>query len=536
MNTYILLFLVSICSSLLITPLLRRLCERMNWLDVPVDERRVHQKAVPRLGGVSIFAAVAISLSLLFFIDNNLTKALRAGGTRPLLVLSPAVLVLLVGIYDDFKGTNARFKFAALSLITALFYYLGGRIEAVSLPFVGSRPLPTVLSFMLTVFWVVGITNAFNLIDGMDGLASGAALFSSLVILAISLLFGNPLGTVVALVLTGAIIGFLRYNFNPASIFLGDSGALFIGFTLAALSVLGTQKASTAIAVAIPILAFGLPVLDTSFSMVRRFLSGKPMFEGDREHVHHMLLARGWSQRRVVLTLYGVCAMFGLMALIFVNSSQNRAGLILFVLGAAVILGINHLRYNEVDEFKAGVRANLGDRRARIANNIRVRRASRALARASTLGEMFTAMRDVLESGEFVYATLQLGRGGDARNEIVLGREKDSEAVRGSQLRSGLICWAWERGDVDPAEVMGSGSFWSLRMPLTTAEAGWGYMNLYRDFSEEHLLMDVSYVCNMLRKEMSYAAARIFNSVNVEGELRQEYSQEDERVLIASLN
>jgi membrane associated rhomboid family serine protease len=149
----------------------------------------------------------------------------------------------------------------------------------------------------------VGIANAFNLIDGMDGLASGAALFSSLVILIISISQGQPLMTVVALVLCGALAGFLRYNFNPASIFLGDSGALFVGFTLAALSVLSAQKATTTVAIVIPILAFGFPVVDTAMTMGRRLISRHPIFQGDNEHIHHMLLARGWSQRRVVLAL-----------------------------------------------------------------------------------------------------------------------------------------------------------------------------------------------------------------------------------------
>src|SRR4029077_7800363 len=177
--------------------------------------------------------------------------------------------------------------------------------------------------FILTLVWIVGIANAFNLIDGIDGLACGSALFSSLVLLILSLIHGRVMVTAIALVLTGALAGFLRYNFNPASIFLGDSGSLFVGFSLAALSLQGSQKSSTAVAVAIPILAFGLPVVDTSVSIARRFLSGKPIFQGDREHIHHMLLERGWSQRRVALVLYGVSALFGLLAMLFVNSGNS---------------------------------------------------------------------------------------------------------------------------------------------------------------------------------------------------------------------
>ena len=190
-------------------------------------------------------------------------------------------------------------------------------MDALSVPFLGTVQLPPVLSYVVTIVWLVGITNAFNLIDGIDGLASGAALFASLVLLVVSFLQERSLVIVVTLVLCGSLAGFLRYNFNPASIFLGDSGALFVGFTLAALSVVGTQKAATAIAVVVPILAFGFPMVDTAMTMGRRLISRKPIFEGDNEHIHHMLLARGWSQRKVALVLYGVCASFAMVAVIF---------------------------------------------------------------------------------------------------------------------------------------------------------------------------------------------------------------------------
>src|SRR4030095_9074820 len=159
-------------------------------------------------------------------------------------------------------------------------------------------------------------------------------------------------------------VGFLRYNFHPASIFLGDSGALFVGFMLAALSVEGTQKASTAVTVAIPIIAFGLPIVDTGVTLIRRFVSRKPLFLGDRGHIHHMLLERGWSQRRAALVLYGVCAAFALLTLLFAGNS-GLTGLVLFVVGVAVVVAVGHLRYHEVDELKASMNRNVSDRRVR---------------------------------------------------------------------------------------------------------------------------------------------------------------------------
>ena len=217
------------------------------------------------------------------------------------------------------------------------------------------------------------------------------------------------------LALTGALAGFLRYNFNPASIFLGDSGSLFVGFALAALSVQGMQKASMAVAVAIPILAFGLPVVDTSVTLARRFISGKPLFKGDREHIHHKLLARGWSQRRVVFVLYGVSAAFGLLAMLFVNSGNGLTAVILFVLGVALALALGNLRYHEIAELRASVKRNIGDRRTRAINNLRTRRACEALSSVASLDQLFDAVVEVLEAGEFVRADSELSCNGNAQ-------------------------------------------------------------------------------------------------------------------------
>jgi UDP-GlcNAc:undecaprenyl-phosphate GlcNAc-1-phosphate transferase len=515
MNTYLLLFVLATCGSLLLTSLVRRTCERFGWLDEPRDGRRSHRTPVPRLGGAAIFGSLIIALSILPFINNLLTASLRADKARLLTVLVPASLVFLFGVYDDFRGTNARFKFIGQALAGVIFYWMGGRVETLSIPLVGSVVLPQALGCALTVLWVVAITNAFNLIDGIDGLATGAALFALLVLLGVSVMLGHPLVTVFAVALCGALIGFLPYNFSPASIFLGDSGSLFLGFTLAALSVLGAQKASTAVAVAIPIIAFGLPVLDTGFALVRRFIGGRPVFQGDREHIHHKLLERGWSHRHAALVLYGVCALFGLLALLFVSEgSAKTTGLVLFVIAAAIVLFVGSLRYAEVDELKAGLRRNLGERRLRVANHVGVRRASQAMSKAKTLTEIFSATEVLLELGEFVYATVQLGRGGDAaRNEMLFEREKNSPALRGSSLRGGLICWSWERGDIDAEEIVGSGYFWTLRLPLSTDSAGWGYINLYRDFESSALLLDINYLCQLFRHEMAQAAERVLTMV-----------------------
>jgi UDP-GlcNAc:undecaprenyl-phosphate GlcNAc-1-phosphate transferase len=517
MNTYLTLFLLSLASSLFATPVIRRLAQRHGWLDVPTDGRRVHAVPIPRLGGVAVFASVMLALAVLPFVDNLVTRQLAGQWQGVVAVLASSTLVFLFGVYDDLAGTSAKWKFVAQGTAAVLLYYLGGRVDAVTIPFVGSFELPPVLGFGVTLLWVVGISNAFNLIDGLDGLATGASLFAALVMLGVSLVNGRVLVTVVSIALVGALIGFLRYNFNPASIFLGDSGALFIGFLLAALSVTGTQKASTAVAMAIPLMAFALPVIDTGFSIARRFVSGKPLFEGDREHIHHKLLERGWSQRRVAFALYGVCAFFGLLALLFTSDGGEGklTGLVLLITGAAIVLTAGRLRYHEVDEVRAGLKRNFGERKIRAANHVGVRRASQSLSNANSLGELFAAVREVLELGEFVYANIQLGRGGDYQTgERAFALEAGDLRLRGAEVRGGLVCWDWERGDVEGHEILGSHLFWTLRMPLSTDTAGWGFINLYREFGGDGLLIDVNYLSNLFQKELALAAERIFTKAS----------------------
>ena len=481
MKTYFVLFLIATIASLVTTPLIRRLCQRYKLLDVPLDGRRVHRIAVPRLGGIALYISCLFALSLLWFWDNLLTQTLSGMKSEILTLLIPATLVLLLGAYDDLRGANAVVKFIGLGLIATLFYAMGGRIDALSIPLFGSWHLPAIVSFIVTVVWLVGIANAFNLIDGLDGLASGAALFASLVILGVSVSQDRPLTIVVALVLCGALAGFLRYNFNPASIFLGDSGSLFTGFLLAALSVLGTQKATTAVAIVVPILAFGFPVVDTTMTMGRRLLSRKPVFQGDNEHIHHMLLARGWSQRRAALVLYGVCLLFGLLALIFPATGSKLPGFMMFVISVAVIIAVGHLRYHEVDELRAGVKRTVGDRRLRVANNIRVRRAAVAVSKASNLDEMFEAVRQLLEFGQFSFASAEISPPG--------GRH---------------VYWSW------PDEVEPSAGDWSIRLPLVKDGVEWGWLNFYRSVESEPLLVDMNYLADRFRSEFTDATARIF--------------------------
>ncbi|HEY0004476.1 MAG TPA: MraY family glycosyltransferase [Pyrinomonadaceae bacterium] len=518
MKTYFALFMISLFTSLVLTPLIRRLSERLGWIDEPRDDRRIHQKGVSRLGGVAIFFSVGAGMTTFYLISSYTHNNLDISWRQLFPIFVPAALILLLGVYDDLVEASVSFKFIGQLLAAMLFFWMGGRIGVLGIPFIGSVALPQVLSFALTLFWVIGITNAFNLIDGIDGLAAGTALFASLVLLISSLAFGVPLVIVVALVLSGALIGFLRYNFNPASIFLGDSGSLYIGFLLATLSVQGVQKASTAIVVAIPILAFGVPMMDTGITLARRFIGGQPLLKGDREHIHHMLLDRGWSQRRVVLVLYGISALLGFFALLFVgNYGGPTTGLLLFIIGSIVLFVVGRLRYHEMDEVRASMRRNLSERRMRAANNIRVRRAGRALSKASTMVEVFKGVLVMLESQEFVCATVQFSCTSESASQEQLLKEISGRpSVRNVELKDGQLCWTWERGDVTAEKVIGSGRYWSLRLPLKTERTDCGYINFYREFDAEPLRLDVNYLCGFFRQEIAQALERVSETRRLE--------------------
>jgi len=264
----------------------------------------------------------------------------------------------------------------------------------------GDQQLGIVAAFFVTVFWVLLITNAFNLLDGLDGLAAGSALFSSLVVFILSLVTGNTLTGIVSIALAGAIVGFLRYNFNPATIFLGDCGSLVIGFILGTVSLSSSQKTSTAVAVAIPVVSFGLPILDTFMAVLRRFLNGKPLFSGDDEHIHHKLLQRGLSHRQAVVVLYAVSAFFALISLPMLSPQSGTIAVVLSVVGVAVFFGLQHLGYHEVDELRRMVRRTW-EQKTIISNNLAIHRAADKLIEAQTVYEVLGILKAAFQGKDY---------------------------------------------------------------------------------------------------------------------------------------
>lgn len=328
---YLVTLLVAWLATDLLIPWVTRLAHRFGRVDQP-DERKVHTVPMVRLGGVALFAGFALALATVeWIIPGPLFP--RSG---PFLGLfAGGAIIFLLGMADDLKPLPAKFKLLVQIGAAALAVYLGVKIEFISNPWGGLWLFPPMVAYGISVFWLVGITNTINLIDGLDGLAGGVSLIAAITTALIAYQTHQPTIVLVALALTGAIIGFLRYNWNPAKIFMGDAGSLFLGFTLATLSIIGVLKLVATAALLVPLLILGVPIFDTAFAIVRRAWQRRPIFSPDRGHLHHRLLGLGFSHRRAVIIIYGICLLLGGVAL---TLTGIREGSVVAATAAALLL------------------------------------------------------------------------------------------------------------------------------------------------------------------------------------------------------
>jgi UDP-GlcNAc:undecaprenyl-phosphate/decaprenyl-phosphate GlcNAc-1-phosphate transferase len=398
-------FFLALLSAVLLTRFVRDFAIARGWVAVPTHERHLHSAPLPRLGGVAIFLSSSLCMGLIAIWG---WRHPQSPSFLPTLVTIavPASLIFLLGVYDDLRGTGPYVKFAVQGIAATMLYAGGLRITNIPVIF-GHRALPWFVGLACTILWVLAITNAFNLIDGLDGLAAGCALFSTMVVFVVALFHGPTLAEVMTIALAGSIIGFLRYNFNPATIFLGDSGSLYIGFLLSALALHGAQKSPTIVAVAIPIVSFGLPILDTSLSILRRLISGRSVFTADREHIHHKLLQHGLSHRQVVILLYGVSAGFAMLSLFLLWPTGSSLGLVLAVLGTGIWMGVQHLGYLEFGELARVAQRTL-DQPQIFVNNLAIRRAVKELKTARDFEQVRNILVDAFSTNDFDAIELQL--------------------------------------------------------------------------------------------------------------------------------
>jgi len=323
------LMAISTILSFILTPFIKKLAITTKVISIPKDARNIHKKPIPLLGGLGIY----ISFMLVIIFKPGALSPAEKG------ILIGATFIIIGGFIDDVMEIKPWQKLLFQLAATLSLIYYGVTITILTNPFFvgGSYVNIGLLYIPFTVIWIIGVTNAFNLIDGLDGLAAGIALISCLTIFIIAIMNNRIAAAVFTATLSGAILGFLPYNFNPASIFLGDTGSQLLGFLLAAISIEGAIKSAAAFAIAVPILALGLPIYDTIFAMIRRKINGKPIMQADRGHLHHRLLDMGLTQRQAVIIMYLISAVLGGIAILAMQCNSRQSYFLLAIVMIVII-------------------------------------------------------------------------------------------------------------------------------------------------------------------------------------------------------
>ncbi|MBO7289648.1 MAG: undecaprenyl/decaprenyl-phosphate alpha-N-acetylglucosaminyl 1-phosphate transferase [Clostridia bacterium] len=319
----VLCFTIAFAISLAATPFVINLAHKIGAVDVPDNERRVHKKPIPRLGGLAIFYGFLVALMCFAKIDQQLRG-----------ILIGSLIIVGVGIIDDVKQLRARVKLGAQLLAAVIAVFHNVRITAISVPaFISETGVLQlgILSIPITIAWIVGVTNAVNLIDGLDGLAVGVSSIASFSLFFIAILGGEQNVAIISAALAGGCLGFFPYNFNPAKIFMGDTGSQFLGFMLSAICIQGLFKGYVIISFIIPLLILGLPLFDTIFAILRRAWNHKPIMEADRGHLHHRLLDSGFSQKQTVAILYIIASILGISAVLVLERGAYVACMLILI-------------------------------------------------------------------------------------------------------------------------------------------------------------------------------------------------------------
>ncbi len=466
MNLLLILGLSSFLFALVLTPLCRNLLRQLGVVDHPDQDRKLHPHSVATMGGIPIALAYLASFGVLLLTGH---KAPVGQESLPFaLRLAPAVaFIFMTGLLDDRFRLQPFQKMFAQIVASAWAFWAGVRITGLT-----GQHLPDWLSLPVTIAWLLICTNAFNLIDGVDGLATGVGLFATATMLIAALLQHNLLLAMATVPLTGALLGFLRYNFNPATIFLGDSGSLFIGFLMGCLGVIWSQKSATILGMTAPLIALSIPIADLCLSVVRRFLRREPIMRGDRGHIHHRLLARGLSARRAVLILYGVCAIAAVLSIFQSVATNKTAGAVIMIFCGIAWIGIQNLGYAEFSQARQLILAG-GFRRA-INSSLELRALEHSLTQVQSNEERWVILQDTLKKFGLV--------------EIYW-------CVDGNLYHDAL----WNS---DGQEC------WSLRIPLSEGD----YLNFTRVANLDDTLLNVGALVAVFRKTLSRKPELVVNN------------------------
>jgi UDP-GlcNAc:undecaprenyl-phosphate/decaprenyl-phosphate GlcNAc-1-phosphate transferase len=431
---------LSVVLALIITPLVRDLLGQ-RFLDHPDGVRKKHTTPVPRVGGIAILISYVFTFAIALALPFSYTGHLHSELPNIVPLTLVASVVFLTGVLDDLIGLAAWQKLLGIVGASVLAYFSGIHVQIRMFQGLSAAPW---LSFAITIIWLVGCANAFNLIDGMDGLAAGIGLVATVTMLLAALTQNNIPLILATMPLAGCLLGFLRYNFNGASVYLGDCGSLSLGFLLGCFGALWSNKSVTLVALTVPLLAVSIPLLDVALSILRRFLRAKPIFQADRGHIHHRLLDRGLSPRGAVLTMYGFCALVAVLSLLASALHNQFSGLIVILFGGAVWVLISQLNYTE---FASASRVLVRFRRI-VDLEARLKDFQSKLATASTVEDCWDHIRG--GSHEFGFLEVRLSYGGRLFEEL--------------------------HTDTTTAQPR-----WQLRIPLPDSQ----YVNFYRGFDSQ---------------------------------------------------
>ena len=340
-------FILAFVVAFVATPYTIKIARKVGAVDIPKDERRMHKKSMPKFGGPAVilgFLVSTIYLLIVMSMEQSINLfSFEEYGKKLLGFLIGIGIITAFCVVDDIKTIKPLTKLVGQLLAAIVAVVAGIRIDGITLPFLNFPEIHQVTSIILTIAWIIIVTNAINLIDGLDGLSSGISVISAVSLLIIFVLNGSSMVSIVLIAaLAGALVGFLPFNFSPAKTFIGDTGSNFLGFALAIISILGSAKTYTAAVIVLPLIVLGLPIFDTVFAIIRRMIRGKSkkaVFKADKGHLHHKLVARGYNQKQAVLILYGISAIFGIFAVILCDSGIWKALSFLLIVIVAIASG-----------------------------------------------------------------------------------------------------------------------------------------------------------------------------------------------------
>ncbi len=530
MTTILFAFIFAFALSLALTPLAKRLGTRFGAVDTP-SARKVHTRAIPRSGGLAIAASFFLALLACTLLATDISNLLVWNRQRTFGFLG-GLIIFAVGFFDDFHRLGPRIKFLFQVLAASLAFYGGIRIEAFSAGW--SVYYFGIMSWVVTVFWFLLFINAVNLIDGLDGLAAGVAFFTSAVMVFLSVMRPDYLVSLEFAALAGALLGFLRYNFNPASVFMGDGGSYFIGYTIATLAILGSIKSQVGATLLIPLLALGVPIFDTILSPLRRWVLGRRMFRPDKGHIHHRLIDMGFSSYKAVLVIYSISFALCLVAILMVNLRNEVASLLLVVLGAGafiIVRKLGYLEYFAIDKLYGWLQdisdatGISQDRRSFLSLQIEM---DRSRSMEELWGNICLALdrmqfdRCELHHREPTVKTVIAGNPAGPAEPATTGAYAGSDRRQGAPGRGGKTIWTnemndgmghlrvWARGHHRRGEDVRNNGMLRVEIPLGKASPSASKLVLIKDLTQEPVHPNTLRRIEYLRRSVTNAINRLY--------------------------